>query len=49
MAAKRNFDKNSFLSLLSQESMSTGDIARVMKCDKVTALKYLKELKVENV
>ena len=47
MAAKRNFDKNSFLALLTAKSMSTGDIAKKMRCDKVTALKYLRELKAE--
>ena len=47
MAAKRNFDKRDFLSLLSREPLSTGEIARKMRCDKVTALKYLRELKAE--
>ena len=47
MAAQRNFDKRDFLSLLSREALSTGEIARKIKCDKVTALKYLKELKAE--
>jgi DNA modification methylase len=49
MAAKRNFDKNSFLSLLSNEPLSTGIIARKIRCDKVTALKYLRELKAEKI
>ena len=47
MVAQRNFDKNSFLSLLTSKSMSTSDIARSMRCNKVTALKYLRELKAE--
>ena len=47
MAAKRNFDKNSFLALLTTKSISTGCIAKKMRCDKVTALKYLRELKTE--
>ena len=47
MAAQRNFDKRDFLSLLRRETLSTGEIARKIKCDKVTALKYLKELKAE--
>jgi hypothetical protein len=47
MVTKRNFDKRDFLSLLSRELLSTGEIARKIRCDKVTALKYLRELKAE--
>ena len=47
MAAKRNFDERDFLALLTTKSMSTGCIAKKMRCDKVTALKYLRELKTE--
>jgi predicted methyltransferase len=47
MSAKREFNGEDILVLLSTKSMSTGDIARKIKCSRVTALKYLRELKAE--
>src|SRR5665647_399343 len=50
MPAKRIFNVKDFLGLLHKEStlstgLSTGSIARKMRCNRGTALKYLKELK----
>ena len=45
MPAKRIFKVNNFLALLHVSSLSTGDIARKLRCNRGTALKYLKELK----
>ena len=52
MPAKRIFNVNDFLALLHKEStlptgLSTGSIARKIRCNRGTALKYLKELKAE--
>jgi hypothetical protein len=45
MAAKRKFKLETFLDILSNKSMSTGVIARKIKCHISTARKYLRELK----
>jgi hypothetical protein len=45
MAAKRKFKFEMFLNILSVKSMSTGVIARRLKCHISTARKYLRELK----
>jgi DNA modification methylase len=45
MPAKRIFKVDNFLALLHVSSLSTGDIARKLRCNRGTALKYLKELK----
>jgi hypothetical protein len=45
ISAKRIFKVDDFLALLHVRSLSTGDIARKLKCNRGTALKYLKELK----
>jgi hypothetical protein len=45
MAAKRKFKLETFLDILSVKSMSTGVIARKVKCHISTARKYLRELK----
>jgi hypothetical protein len=46
MPAKRNFKVDDFLALL-HIPLSTGDIARRLKCNRGTALKYLRELKAK--
>ena len=45
MPAKRKFKLENFLEVLSLRSMSTGIIARKIKCAMSTALRYLRELK----
>jgi len=45
MAAKRKYELSKFLEVLSLRSMSTGTIARRLKCHINTALRYLRELK----
>ena len=45
MAAKRKYELSKFLEVLSLRSMSTGVIARNIKCAQSTALRYLRELK----
>jgi hypothetical protein len=45
MPAKRKFKLETFLDILAGESMSTGVIARKIKCHISTARKYLRELK----
>jgi DNA-binding IclR family transcriptional regulator len=45
MPAKRDFDANDFLELLRTTPLSTGDIARKIRCHPSTALRYLRELK----
>jgi len=45
MAAKRKYELNKFLEVLITKSMSTGVIARKLKCCSSTALRYLRELK----
>src|SRR5665647_1750833 len=45
MAAKRKFKLVNFLEVLSLRSVSTGVIARKIKCAQSTALRYLRELK----
>ena len=45
MPAKRKFKLESFLDILAVKSMSTGTIARKVKCHISTALRYLCELK----
>src|SRR5665647_838867 len=47
MSAKRNFNSNDILALLHSQPLSTGEIARKIRCDRVTALKYLRELKAK--
>jgi hypothetical protein len=48
MPAKRNFKVDDFLALLHTKSFSTtGEIARRLKCNRGTALKYLRELKAK--
>ena len=47
MPAKRIFKIDDFLALLKIKSLSTGEIARRLKCNRGTALKYLKELKTK--
>ena len=47
MPAKRIFKVDDFLSLLKIKSFSTGEIARKLKCNRGTALNYLKELKAK--
>src|SRR5665647_1000471 len=47
MSAKRNFNSNDILSVLKTGNFSTGEIARKIRCDRVTALKYLRELKAQ--
>jgi len=47
MSAQRNFDTKDILFLLSKEALSTGDVAKQIRCSRITALKYLKELKAE--
>ena len=48
MPAKRIFKVNDFLALLRKGTFSTtGSIARTLKCNRGTALKYLKELKAK--
>ena len=44
MPAKRKFELDNFLEVLSLKSMSTGIIARKVKCHISTALRYLREL-----
>ena len=46
MPAKRKFNVKDFLALLKIKSFSTGEISRKIRCNRGTALKYLKELKV---
>jgi hypothetical protein len=45
MPAKRKFKFENFVEVLSLKSMSTGIIARKIKCAQSTALRYLRELK----
>jgi len=45
MPAKRKFKLENFLEVLSLRSVSTGVIARKIKCAQSTALRYLRELK----
>jgi hypothetical protein len=45
MAAKRKFELIKFLEVLSLRSISTGTVARKVKCYISTALRYLRELK----
>jgi hypothetical protein len=45
MPAKRKFKLENFVEVLSLKSMSTGIIARKVKCAQSTALRYLRELK----
>jgi hypothetical protein len=45
MPAKRKFKLDNFLEVLSLRSMSTGIVARQVKCAMSTALRYLRELK----
>jgi hypothetical protein len=45
MAAKRKFELSKFLEVLSLRSISTGIIARRLKCHISTARRYLRELK----
>ena len=45
MPQKRKYSLKSFLEVLSVKSMSTGIIARQVKCHISTALRYLRELK----
>ena len=45
MPAKRKFELSKFLEVLSLRSVSTGVIARKIKCAQSTALRYLRELK----
>jgi hypothetical protein len=47
MPAKRIFKFDDFLALLHIKSSSTGEIARKLKCNRGTALNYLKELKAK--
>jgi len=47
MPAKRIFNVKDFLALLHVRPLSTGDIARKIRCNRGTALKYLKELKAK--
>ena len=47
MSAKRNFNSNDILSVLKTGNFSTGEIARKIRCDRATALKYLRELKAQ--
>jgi len=48
MPAKRIFKVNDFLALLRKGTFSTtGSIVRTLKCNRGTALKYLKELKAK--
>lgn len=48
MSAKRIFNLKDFLALLRKGTFSTtGSIARTLKCNRGTALKYLKELKAK--
>jgi len=45
MPAKRKYELNNFLEVLTVKSLSTGIIARKLKCHISTALRYLRELK----
>jgi len=45
MPAKRKFELSKFLEVLSLRSISTGTVARKVKCHISTALRYLRELK----
>ena len=45
MPAKRKFELCKFLEVLSIRSISTGTVARKVKCHISTALRYLRELK----
>jgi hypothetical protein len=45
MAAKRKYSLKSFLDILAVKPMSTGSIARKVKCHISTARRYLRELK----
>ena len=45
MPAKRKFELCKFLEVLSIRSISTGTVARKVKCHVSTALRYLRELK----
>ena len=45
MTAKRKYKLSKFLEVLSLRSVSTGVIARKIKCAQSTALRYLRELK----
>jgi hypothetical protein len=45
MPAKRKYKFENFVEVLSIKSMSTGIIARKVKCAQSTALRYLRELK----
>ena len=48
MPAKRIFNVKDFLELLKKgRNLSTGAIARKIKCNRGTALKYLRELKAK--
>src|SRR5665647_197408 len=47
MSAQRNFDTKDILFLLSKEALSTGNVAKQIRCSRITALKYLRELKDE--
>jgi hypothetical protein len=47
MPAKRIFKFDDFLALLCTKSFLTGEIARKLKCNRGTALKYLNELKAK--
>lgn len=47
MPTKRIFKVDDFLALIKIKSFSTGEIARKLKCNRGTALKYLKELKAK--
>jgi predicted methyltransferase len=47
MSAQRNFDTKDILFLLSKEALSTGNVAKQIRCSRITALKYLRELKAE--
>ena len=47
MSAQRNFDTKDILFLLSKEALSTGDVAKQIRCSRITALKYIRELKAE--
>ena len=50
MPAKRIFKVNDFLALLRKGTFSTtGSIARTLKCNRGTALKYLRELKAKKL
>ena len=47
MPAKRIFNVDDFLILLNNGILSTGEISRKIRCNRGTALKYLKELKAK--